>query len=190
MAIEGPCLDRSQSLLLRASGKSESQRQAGSAIPVRDSLSSGLDLVGQGPLHTMQSVSLYSRMSVLEFLHFLGAIASPSTYPCQWVSGSVIDSYRLEIAIASPSFASLFSFELLLACYPMFRMPLMGQQAILCSVDCVTMHTPCPVCPVCHLYALCSVCPLCTVCSHNQSLQTDTNAHRPSNHCHCQINII
>ena len=110
MAIEGPCLDRSQSLLLRASGKSESQRQAGSAIPVRHSLSSGLDLVGQGPLHTMQSVSLYSRMSVLEFLHFLGAIASPSTYPCQWVSGSVIDIFRLEIAIASPSFASLFLF--------------------------------------------------------------------------------
>ena len=30
---------------------------------------------------------------------FLDAIASPSTYPCQWsVSGSVIDSFRLEIA--------------------------------------------------------------------------------------------
>ena len=28
----------------------------------------------------------------------------------------------------------------------MFRMPLMGL-AILCSVDCVTMHTTCPVCP-------------------------------------------
>ena len=39
---------------------------------------------------------------------FLDAIASPSTYPCQSVSGSVIDSFRLEIAIASPSFASLF----------------------------------------------------------------------------------
>ena len=38
-------------------------------------------------------------------LSFLDAIASPSTYP---VSGSVIDSFRLEIAIASPSFASLF----------------------------------------------------------------------------------
>ena len=35
-------------------------------------------------------------------------IASPSTYPCQWVNGSVIDSFGLEIAIASPSFASLF----------------------------------------------------------------------------------
>ena len=37
----------------------------------------------------------------------------PSTYPCQsvseWVSGSVIDSFRLEIAFASPSFASLLS---------------------------------------------------------------------------------
>ena len=39
---------------------------------------------------------------------FLDAIASPSTFPCQWVSQSVmIDSFRLEIAIASPSFASL-----------------------------------------------------------------------------------
>ena len=28
---------------------------------------------------------------------FLDAIASPSTYPCQWVSGSVNDSFRLEI---------------------------------------------------------------------------------------------
>ena len=36
---------------------------------------------------------------------FLDAIASPITYP--WVSGSVIDSFRLEIAIASLSFASL-----------------------------------------------------------------------------------
>ena len=34
-------------------------------------------------------------------------IASPSTYPCQWVSGSLIVS-DLEIAIASPSFAGLF----------------------------------------------------------------------------------
>ena len=42
---------------------------------------------------------------------FLDAIASPSTYPCQWVSGSVSGSLivsDLEIAIASPSFASLF----------------------------------------------------------------------------------
>ena len=31
------------------------------------------------------------------------------TYPCQSVSGSVIDSFKLEVAIASPSFASLFS---------------------------------------------------------------------------------
>ena len=40
-------------------------------------------------------------------VHFLDAIASPSTYPCQWVSGSVIDSFRLELSIASPRFASL-----------------------------------------------------------------------------------
>ena len=39
---------------------------------------------------------------------FFDAIASPSTYPCQWVSGSVIDSFRLNIAVASLSFASLF----------------------------------------------------------------------------------
>ena len=38
---------------------------------------------------------------------FLNAIAPSSNYPCQWVSGSVVDSFRLEIAIASPSFASL-----------------------------------------------------------------------------------
>ena len=53
---------------------------------------------------------------MLSVLHFLDAIASPSTYPCQSVSGSVsgsvIDSFRLEIAIASPSFVSslLFGF--------------------------------------------------------------------------------
>ena len=45
-------------------------------------------------------------------LFSLDAIASPSTYPCQSVSGSVgqsvIDSFKLKIAIASPSFASLF----------------------------------------------------------------------------------
>ena len=41
-------------------------------------------------------------------LYFLDAIASPSTYPCQWVGQSVIHSFRLEITIASPSFASLF----------------------------------------------------------------------------------
>ena len=40
-------------------------------------------------------------------LIFLDVIASPSTYPCQWVSEWFIVSY-LEIAIASPSFASLF----------------------------------------------------------------------------------
>ena len=48
--------------------------------------------------------------------NFLDGIASPSpsTYPCQSVGESVIDSFRLEIAIASPSFASLFqkSFKL------------------------------------------------------------------------------
>ena len=42
---------------------------------------------------------------------FLDAIASPSTYSCQSVGGSVIDSFRLEIAIASPSFVRLFSYE-------------------------------------------------------------------------------
>ena len=49
----------------------------------------------------------------LLFKVFLDAIAAPSTYPraCQSVSGSVgqsvIDSFKLEITIASPSFASL-----------------------------------------------------------------------------------
>ena len=42
--------------------------------------------------------------------YLLDAIASPSTYPCQSVGEWVIDTFRLEIAIASPSFASfLFS---------------------------------------------------------------------------------
>ena len=42
-----------------------------------------------------------------EWIEFLDAIASPSTYPMsvgQWV----IDSFRLEIAISFPSFGSLF----------------------------------------------------------------------------------
>ena len=47
-----------------------------------------------------------------ENMFLLDAIASPSTFPCQsvgqWVSQWVIDSFRWEIAIASPSFASLF----------------------------------------------------------------------------------
>ena len=33
----------------------------------------------------------------------------PSQHPCQCVSQGVIDGFRLEIAIASPSFASLFT---------------------------------------------------------------------------------
>ena len=46
--------------------------------------------------------------------HFLEAIASLAPTPVsqsvsEWVSGSVIDSFRLEIAFASPSFASLLS---------------------------------------------------------------------------------
>ena len=48
-------------------------------------------------------------MSVISTPSFLDAMASSSTYPCQSMSGSVIDSFRLEIAIASPSFASLFN---------------------------------------------------------------------------------
>ena len=40
--------------------------------------------------------------------NFLDAIASPITYPCQSMSGSVIDRFRLEIALASLGFASLF----------------------------------------------------------------------------------
>ena len=48
--------------------------------------------------------------ATIDQTHFLDAIASPSTYPCQWVSGSVIDSFRFQIAIASPSFATLFNF--------------------------------------------------------------------------------
>ena len=59
-----------------------------------------------------------SRISYDEVHHqspqasFLDAIASPSTYPMgQWVSGSVSEWFivsDLEIAIASPSFASFF----------------------------------------------------------------------------------
>ena len=46
---------------------------------------------------------------LLAFL--LDVIAFPSTYPCQSVGEWVIDSFRLEIAIASPSFASLLLLE-------------------------------------------------------------------------------
>ena len=46
-------------------------------------------------------------ISIIPVFHS-DAIASPSTYPCQWVSQRVSDSFRLEIAIASPSFVSLF----------------------------------------------------------------------------------
>ena len=56
---------------------------------------------------------------------YLNAIASPSPSPCQWVSQSVIGSMTtgslivsdLEIAIASPSFATLFGplFEIILS---------------------------------------------------------------------------
>ena len=41
---------------------------------------------------------------------FLDAIASPRSYPCQWVSQWLIVS-DLEIATASPSFASLFDWS-------------------------------------------------------------------------------
>ena len=54
--------------------------------------------------NSLQVFNKYVKLS-----HFLDAIASPSTYPCQWVSQWVSDSFRLEIAIASPSFASLFN---------------------------------------------------------------------------------
>ena len=50
-----------------------------------------------------------NKTDFLTFFAFLDAIASPSSYPCESVSGSVIDSFRLEITIASPSFASLFT---------------------------------------------------------------------------------
>ena len=59
-------------------------------------------------LITQALATLCSLVSVISKSWFLDAIASPSTYPCQWVSQSVIHSFRLEIAIASPSFASLF----------------------------------------------------------------------------------
>ena len=47
----------------------------------------------------------------------LWTITSPCSYPCKWVgqsviSESVIDSFSLEIAIASPSFGSLFGFHI------------------------------------------------------------------------------
>ena len=57
----------------------------------------------------------------MRYIHlrwFLDAIASPSTYPCQWVSewvsewvGQWLIVSDLEIAIASPSFVRLFSYE-------------------------------------------------------------------------------
>ena len=65
--------------------------------------------------HIKKSQQLYQRhvsalrTNATNACHFLDAIKSPSTYPCQWVGQSVIHSFRLEIAIASPSFASLFT---------------------------------------------------------------------------------
>ena len=47
---------------------------------------------------------------------FLDVIASPSTYPCQWVSQWVTVS-DLEIAIASPSFASLLIIKVIILIY-------------------------------------------------------------------------
>ena len=47
------------------------------------------------------------RFTTVHCVFFLDAIASPSSYPCQSVSQSLIVS-DLEIAIVSPSFASLF----------------------------------------------------------------------------------
>ena len=49
-------------------------------------------------------------LSQIDFTHFLDAIVSPSTYPCQLVGQSVSESFivsDLEIAIASSRFASL-----------------------------------------------------------------------------------
>ena len=48
-----------------------------------------------------QIICFYFVKYIWQFV-FLDAIASPSTYSCQWVSGSLIVS-DLEIAIASPS---------------------------------------------------------------------------------------
>ena len=48
-------------------------------------------------------------------LFFLDAIASPSTYPCQWVSESLKVS-DLEIAITSPSLLSRVSLSLCSKC--------------------------------------------------------------------------
>ena len=54
--------------------------------------------------------SIFDCNEVTKMCNFLDAIASPSTYPCQWVSGSLIVS-DLEIAITSLSFASLFAVQ-------------------------------------------------------------------------------
>ena len=62
-------------------------------------------------LHTYSNL-LYRKIILAVYVpalyrpRFLDAIASPRSYPCQWVSQSVIHSFRLEIAIAYPSFAS------------------------------------------------------------------------------------
>ena len=84
--------------------------------------------VENGDIESFETYTLYlhstpinwshmtSKMSPPFWWQFLDGIASPSTYPvsqfsqhlpCQSVSGWVIDSFRLEIAIASPTFASL-----------------------------------------------------------------------------------
>ena len=85
--------------------------------------------VENGDIESFETYTLYlhstpinwshmtSKMSPPFWWQFLDGIASPSTYPvsqfsqhlpCQSVGEWVIDSFRMEIAIASPSFASLF----------------------------------------------------------------------------------
>ena len=84
-----------------------------------------------------------------------------SSYELFWM-------FRCLLLVACHAFSEPFHFPFLstvfsiqLGCYLMFRMPLMGL-AILYSVDCVTMHTTCPVCP------------------HNQSLLTPKHQNQSS----------
>ena len=52
-----------------------------------------------------QEVNIIVSLNYALLFNFLNAISSPSTYPCQLVSGVIISD--LEIATTSPSFASL-----------------------------------------------------------------------------------
>ena len=112
---------------------------------------------------------------------FLDAIASPSTYPCQWVSGSVIDSFRLNIAIASPSFASMFLDEASKIFLVVCSLPdgVRGWAYSKWGLISRTAHTSQPPnYPLCYLLLALATCHL----PHSSQLENLISSH-PTTHC-------